>query len=142
MIVNTLVSKKNQTLSLIMNCIRKHYHVVFVYVSNSSCGLRATPQSWLFLICGQRRNSPVSIWTFFFFYLCIKTKRMLILIILCIHNLLCSFFCHFLLSSHWPSSASAVADSELPPRPSAGHVAHFCLKGAWRDLHEHHRAAF
>lgn len=33
------------------------------YFSNSSCGSRATLQIWLFLICGRRRSSPVSVYS-------------------------------------------------------------------------------
>lgn len=48
-------------ISIPLNTKRISNHYCFVFFSNSSCGLRATLQSCLFLICGQRRSSPVSI---------------------------------------------------------------------------------
>ncbi len=117
------------------------------YSSNSSCGLRATLRTWLFLICGQRRSNPVSVYIVMSCKWCISIEAAdfdlnMDVCILCIHDLISSNpFCSFLFSHHWPGSSPAAADSGLPPRPSARHVAHFRLKGAWRELHEHHRAA-
>lgn len=48
--------------TLKLNCTTNaHYALYWSVFSKSSCGLRATLQSCLFLTCGQRRSSPVSI---------------------------------------------------------------------------------